>query len=260
VGTGSLCYLRGTFASLRDQPAASSWIIEGEDPSTGHEAAPSSEDGPHRRSEGLTIQPPNQSLGKVQNEADLAAKDRPRLKRIDTSERLRIGTNSSGSSPNTKRSRSPSPLMLDRGKPAADSPARMDRPPSAMSIQELCRVQAQTPTAASFKDTSKRGELSPPSTANADEPEDFIVSSIIPNFLYLGPDPCTAADVQELEDLGIRQILNMALEIDDRLGLADRFDKYHKIPMRDFVEEKGVQGRIDEACSILGGWLSPCEI
>jgi hypothetical protein len=195
----------------------------------------------------------------VQNEADLAAKDRPRLKRIDTSERLRIGTNSSGSSPNTKRSRSPSPLMLDRGKPAADSPAKMDRPPSAMSIQELCRVQAQTPTAANFKDTPKRGELSPPSTANADEPEDFIVSSIIPNFLYLGPDPCTAADVQELEDLGIRQILNMALEIDDRLGLADRFDKYHKIPMRDFVEEKGVQGRIDEACSILGGWLSLCR-
>lgn len=55
----------------------------------------------------------------------------------------------------------------------------------------------------------------------------------------------------QLKDLGIHQILNMALEIDEG-DMGRQFEKYVKIPMRDFVDETGVQGRIDEACALLG--------
>ena len=86
-----------------------------------------------------------------------------------------------------------------------------------------------------------------------DDAEEFIVSQIIPNFLYLGPEPCTLENVKELQDIPIKQILNMALEIDDtpELALATKFEKYTRLPMRDFVEEVNVQRTLGEACAIL---------
>lgn len=79
----------------------------------------------------------------------------------------------------------------------------------------------------------------------------FQISTILPDFLYLGPNIQTQADVDELEKLGIRRILNMANEIDDTMGLARRFDGYLKIPMLDSVEAVGVQRNIDEACRFI---------
>jgi hypothetical protein len=140
-----------------------------------------------------------------------------------------------------------------------NSPERLTKRTSNMSMQELCRLQASTPVTAAFEPPKRQRAAEPPDTASGDEPEEFIVSCIIPNYLYLGPEPLGAPDVRELEGLGIKQILNMALEVDDRpeLGLAKHFEKYYKIPMRDFVEETGVQKRIDEACDMLGA--SACE-
>ena len=66
-----------------------------------------------------------------------------------------------------------------------------------------------------------------------------------------------------MDQLGVKQILNLALECDDRDGeIRRRFEKYWKIPMRDFVEETGVQKSIEDACRILGelrGAMRGCE-
>ncbi|SOV09950.1 uncharacterized protein UDID_03769 [Ustilago sp. UG-2017a] len=81
----------------------------------------------------------------------------------------------------------------------------------------------------------------------------FEVSTILPDFLYLGPNVQSEQNVAELQHKGIRRILNVACEIDERgpLNLRDKFDKYLKIPMLDSVEAKGVQDSIQEACSFL---------
>ncbi|KAG0306787.1 hypothetical protein BGZ98_001700 [Dissophora globulifera] len=62
------------------------------------------------------------------------------------------------------------------------------------------------------------------------------ISCILPNFLYLGPEIATEEQVQELERLGVKRVLNMARECEDLL-VANRPDiEYHKISMQDHVE------------------------
>lgn len=47
----------------------------------------------------------------------------------------------------------------------------------------------------------------------------------------------------------------MAIECDDEDGLARGFDKYHKIPMRDTVEEENVIKGVREVCQFLGKYF-----
>ena len=60
--------------------------------------------------------------------------------------------------------------------------------------------------------------------------------------------------MEELQDLGVKRILNIAAECDDDhgLGLRQHFDKYMKIPMRDTVEEDNITRGVREACDFLG--------
>ncbi|WVR05164.1 hypothetical protein IAU60_002176 [Kwoniella sp. DSM 27419] len=80
----------------------------------------------------------------------------------------------------------------------------------------------------------------------------FIVSTILPSFLYLGPEITSHDEVDYLSRLGVKRILNVALECNDDadLGLGKRF-KYHRIPMRDIVEESGVGQGMRESCDFL---------
>ena len=82
----------------------------------------------------------------------------------------------------------------------------------------------------------------------------FTVSTILPNFLYLGPEITAEEHARELESLGVRRILNIAAECDDDhgLGLRQRFERYVKIPMRDTVEEDNIVYGVREACEALG--------
>lgn len=70
----------------------------------------------------------------------------------------------------------------------------------------------------------------------------------------MGPEITTQSDVDELTALGVRRILNVAIECDDDegLGLRDVFEKYYRIPMKDSVDESGVSKGIRDACKILG--------
>lgn len=92
--------------------------------------------------------------------------------------------------------------------------------------------------------TSSRGVASAP----------FIVSTIIPSFLYLGPEITSQAEIRALRSMGIKRILNVAIECEDdqALGLSKAFERYTKIPMRDIVEETGVGRHMREACDLLG--------
>lgn len=109
------------------------------------------------------------------------------------------------------------------------------------------------------------GEPSPMSSNFSSKPPNqpivsFDVSTVIPSFLFLGPDITTEDEVRELEARGVRRILNCAAELPDRgvrgdhasqLYLGHRFDRYLKIPMWDNVEAKGVQEDMEQACAFL---------
>ncbi|KAG6841804.1 hypothetical protein C0991_006688 [Blastosporella zonata] len=96
-----------------------------------------------------------------------------------------------------------------------------------------------------------RPELDNPPTTEETFPA-FTISTILPNFLYLGPELTAPEHVTELQTLGVKRILNIAIECDDDQGLnlKDVF-KYHKIPMRDIVEEENIARGVKEACEII---------
>ncbi|PPQ70535.1 hypothetical protein CVT24_000290, partial [Panaeolus cyanescens] len=99
--------------------------------------------------------------------------------------------------------------------------------------------------------STARPDLDPPTTDEAFPV--FTISTILPGFLFLGPELTTPEHVKELRDLGVRRILNIAAECDDDagLGLREVFDKYYKIPMRDTVEEENISKGVREVCDIL---------
>uniref|UniRef100_A0A0W0FDS8 Rhodanese domain-containing protein n=1 Tax=Moniliophthora roreri TaxID=221103 RepID=A0A0W0FDS8_MONRR len=117
------------------------------------------------------------------------------------------------------------------------------------------------PPRTSFKQsfTFGGGEDDPPTTGEGeDEFPVFLVSTILPGFLYLGPEPTTREHVDELQSKGVKRILNLAEECsenDHGLGLRKKFEKYIKIGMRDTVEEEGVAKGVREVCVVLG--ISP---
>ncbi|KAG8933221.1 hypothetical protein FRC01_010372 [Tulasnella sp. 417] len=82
----------------------------------------------------------------------------------------------------------------------------------------------------------------------------FIISTIVPGFLYLGPEMSTEENVEELMGFGVKRILNMAIECepdDYGLDLDKRFEKYHRIGMRDTVEEDRMSKALKEVCELL---------
>lgn len=84
-------------------------------------------------------------------------------------------------------------------------------------------------------------------------PAQFVISEILPHFLFLGPEITLPEHVEALEQHGIRRILNIAAECDDDHGLylKERFDKYMHIPIRDTVEEENIAKGVQEVCKFL---------
>lgn len=64
--------------------------------------------------------------------------------------------------------------------------------------------------------------------------------------------------MEELKRLGVKRIMNLAIECDDDKGLRlrERFEKYVRIPMRDTVEEDNIARGVREVCEILGEGFS----
>ena len=90
------------------------------------------------------------------------------------------------------------------------------------------------------------------STPRVDGEFDFVISEIIPHFLYLGPEIATVDQLSGLESRSIQRILNMAEECDDDVpGLKEAY-KYQKIAARDTVEMQNVQGTLKKAVQAIG--------
>lgn len=204
----------------------------------------------------------------------------PNLCRIDTSSAERLvpkltvrtlpvkantlaaPTLSRQSSSSSLRPNSPSHLTLSlsnkypsgsRGlfPPSANSSCESLHPPSR--AHSLSPRTPTTPTGFPSSPRTARPDLDAPPTTEDPFPA-FSVSTILPNFLFLGPELTQPEHVDELLALGVKRILNIAAECNDDQGLnlRDRFEKYTRIPMRDTVEEENVSRSVHEACEALG--------
>ena len=111
-----------------------------------------------------------------------------------------------------------------------------------------------TPTGFPPSPVTARPEFDQPPTTEEDPLPVFTVSTILPHFLFLGPELTSPDHVEELQSLGVKRILNIAIECDDDQGLhlREKFEKYTRIPMRDTVEEENVARSVREACEALG--------
>jgi len=146
-------------------------------------------------------------------------------------------------------SASGAPLSLQIGvlRPQAQS---MERRHSALDVMQ------RLPFTASLRVSTGSTMCAPEEMASAREgPVVFDVSTIIPGRLYVGPDVQKLADVQELERLGVRAVLNTAVESDDTdetyQALRAQIAEYRHLPMRDAVEAVDVQASLAEACAFI---------
>lgn len=148
--------------------------------------------------------------------------------------------------------------------------AQSKLPPSPSSFGDVKRVMepdediiAQSPTARPEglrPGSAFRGDSLPSAglltSRNSMTP--FIVSTVLPSFLFLGPEITSQDDIDVLKSLGVKRILNVAVECDDDEGLMlrDEFERYFRVPMRDTVEESGVAKGMKDACELLGEFLN----
>ncbi|CDU23085.1 uncharacterized protein SPSC_01715 [Sporisorium scitamineum] len=202
---------------------------------------------------------------------------RPTLTRLNTSEMLRTQTSSTlepaPARPNANR-KSPTALKLQLDTSVPRRSATMNSYPHANRPNQRAMLQPPPPLSpatpartASMTEVNNAGpsrnSANPHESRTADshlarsnfsfEEFDFQVSTILPDFLYLGPNVQSEQAVEELREMGVRRILNVACEIDELgpLQLRNRFRRYLKLPMLDSVEAKGVQDSIEQACSFL---------
>ncbi|TFK87863.1 hypothetical protein K466DRAFT_490099 [Polyporus arcularius HHB13444] len=162
------------------------------------------------------------------------------------------------------RSRSPSHLRLDLPPLSPPGSARLLSaspghsseflpPPSPSWAQPSTPRMLHSPsTPMSRSPSTARPESSQPPTTEEPFPA-FAASTILPNFLFLGPELTAEEHVEELLSLGVKRILNLAAECDDDQGLhlRERFERYIRIPMRDTVEEDNITRGVREVCEIL---------
>ncbi|KAF7721435.1 hypothetical protein EC973_004680 [Apophysomyces ossiformis] len=113
-------------------------------------------------------------------------------------------------------------------------------PKSAKSTDDESISSDQYYTALSYEVT--------PSTADEYA---FVISEIVPGFLYLGPEVSTPMQAKKLKAKSIRRILNMAEECDDDVpGLKQTFI-YTKVAARDTIEMKDVDTTLQKAVKVI---------
>lgn len=96
-------------------------------------------------------------------------------------------------------------------------------------------------------DTERRGSI----VRKEQQQESFVISEIVSDFLYLGPEITESRQLVLLKSRSIRWILNMAEECDDDIpGLKELF-VYKKIPARDTLDMKDVQDILKKAVNVI---------
>ncbi|KAJ7585028.1 hypothetical protein C8J56DRAFT_1014831 [Mycena floridula] len=135
------------------------------------------------------------------------------------------------------------------------TPPHTPRTPKATSVGTSFDFSQLPPSPRTPRTARPDGPDSQPPTTE-DATIKFAISTILPGFLYLGPELTLPEHVDELKELGVKRILNMAVECDaDDHGLdlnsKDVFERYSKIAMRDTVEEENIARGVREVCEIL---------
>ncbi|KAK3835050.1 MAG: protein-tyrosine phosphatase-like protein [Linnemannia gamsii] len=111
----------------------------------------------------------------------------------------------------------------------------------AWDSNEKFLMTLAVPTGSVSAPVSRRPSLAIDTTDGSDcveEDEDGEqeISCILPGFLYLGPEVVTKSQVEELDRLGVKRILNMATECEDVLVAQRPGMEYHKIGVHDHIE------------------------
>ncbi|CCV00540.1 unnamed protein product [Malassezia sympodialis ATCC 42132] len=156
------------------------------------------------------------------------------------------------------------PRAAARGLPGRPTPTGTPRSlaPSMERRHSALDVMQRLPLMASLRVSTGPTASVPEEIVTAREacPTVFDVSTIIPGLLYVGPDVQKLDDVQELERLGVRAVLNTAVESDDTgepyRALRAQLAAYRHLPMRDAVEAADVQASLSEACAFIDGALA----
>ncbi|POW11906.1 hypothetical protein PSHT_03018 [Puccinia striiformis] len=277
--TSGLYFLSEPFEALTDQPSAQEFLLLADPKPSTATATPiqNTTTGLLRLHPSLTITSlpsidPESATSTTKPSAssslpDPAVKTKPpKLRRIDTSEQSLSAAPARSSASSSKHSLSN--LKIDHlnihGSPHTPSP--LHQLPSDNKLHVTFSDPADGGSIKSATNTYDRSPCTKsPKPQSLAEHQSFKVSTIIPQFLYLGPEPSKPSDFQVLEKLGIKRILNTALECDylqnhqnpnqdQNNSVLDQYpflSKYYKIPLRDFVEEIGVQNGIEEANRIL---------
>ncbi|CAO3618769.1 unnamed protein product [Cunninghamella echinulata] len=96
------------------------------------------------------------------------------------------------------------------------------------------------------------GQMTTDTSPRTDSDFEFIISEIIPNFLYVGPEIETKDQAEQLLTRPIRRILNMAEECHDHALLEYQHNLlYRKIAAQDTVEMKNIDRIIMEAVGFI---------
>ncbi|KAK3833120.1 MAG: protein-tyrosine phosphatase-like protein [Linnemannia elongata] len=123
----------------------------------------------------------------------------------------------------------------------------------------LVRADGKTPVrreslfSLNTKALQRPAGLSRSQTENQDNEQE--ISCILPGFLYLGPEIVTNDQVEELDRLGVKRILNMATECEDVLVAHRPGMEYHKIGVYDNIEADVSAGLL-QAVDIIGKLFS----
>lgn len=100
-------------------------------------------------------------------------------------------------------------------------------------------------------DYSYKSHQDPSDCVEENQDNEQEISCILPGFLYLGPEIITNDQVEELDRLGVKRILNMATECEDVLVAHRPGMEYHKIGVYDNVEADVSAGLL-QAVDIIG--------
>lgn len=93
-------------------------------------------------------------------------------------------------------------------------------------------------------------------TPQTDAEYEFVISEIVPGFLFLGPEISTPDQVSKLQSHSIKRILNMAEECDDDVPGLKQVIKYSKVAARDTVEMQNLEETLRKAVQIIGTIIS----
>ncbi|KAF9171880.1 hypothetical protein BGX20_006769 [Mortierella sp. AD010] len=132
----------------------------------------------------------------------------------------------------------------------------------SLSMRLNTKHSASSLLSASSADDSFNAHLSDSHCTDDEENDngEQEISCILPNFLYLGPEILHQSQVDELDRLGVKRILNMATECEDLLVSNRQGMEYHKIGVYDNIDADVSAGLLEAVDIISASDDSPIYI